>query len=97
MSQILYLIVRAVNYLVTALQIMMVLRAILSWFPMDEENVFIHFIHTVTEPMVAPIRSLMSKSRFFASSMFDFSFIATYLLLSLVSLLLELCQPYLPI
>ncbi len=95
MTQILYLIVRAVNFLVTALQIMMILRAVSSWLPFDEENVFINFIYTATEPLVAPVRNIMNKSKYFASSMFDFSFIVSYILLSFVSLLLEVCQPYL--
>lgn len=38
-----------------------VLRALVSWFPMSPNNFFIRMLDTITEPVVAPIRNLMQR------------------------------------
>jgi len=66
----------------------MFIRALLSWFPGENESVFDRFLFLCTEPVIAPVRSLLDRFEFFAGLPIDLSFIATYLILSLVLALL---------
>jgi YggT family protein len=36
-------------------------RAILSWFPMDPSNPLVVFLHEITEPILAPLRSVVPR------------------------------------
>ena len=62
-------------------------RAILSLIFMDDDNKFIQFLYFVTEPFIQPVRALMEKWNILQGTPMDFSFIITYLLLYLLSLL----------
>ncbi|NLM09560.1 MAG: YggT family protein [Clostridiaceae bacterium] len=62
-------------------EILILLRIIISWIPFRRENRFIIFIYTVTEPILSPIRNLIARSAFGKNLMFDFSPILAYLLL----------------
>ena len=73
--------------LILALQIAMFIRAIISWFPIDE-NKFTNFLYSVTEPVILPIRLLFEKLGWFQNLPIDISFFVTFLLLSLISGLL---------
>ena len=73
--------------LLLVIQTAMLIRAILSWFPM-EPNKFINFIYGITEPLVAPIRALFDKMGWFRGLPIDLSFMATYLLISLLLIIL---------
>jgi len=43
------------------LTIAIILRAILSWFPIDPRNPLVVFLHEVTEPILAPIRQVIPR------------------------------------
>lgn len=70
-----------------ALQTAMTLRAILSWFMMGG-NKFMDFLYAVTEPFVYPVRALFQRMNWLQGTPIDFSFMITYLLISLISLFL---------
>lgn len=70
-----------------AVQLAMLIRAILSWFPMDS-NRFTDFLFSVTEPFIYPIRSLFAKLNWFQNLPINISFMVTYLLLSVLIMLL---------
>lgn len=88
MQEVLYVIARTVQLLLGFLEVAMFLRAILSWFIMDEENRFMAFLVAVTEPIITPIRMLCSKIRAIDESPLDIPFFLTFLLLSLLNGLL---------
>ena len=73
--------------LLSALQIAMTARAILSWFPI-EPNKLTQFLDIITEPVVHPIRKLFWKMNWFQDIPLDMSFMAAYLLLSILILFL---------
>ena len=81
------LVARTAIALLFALQICMFVRAILSWFPM-EPNKFTDFLFGVTEPVIYPVRRLMEKMNWLQGLPIDMSFMITYLLLSVILLLL---------
>jgi YggT family protein len=57
-------------------------RVIVSWLPIDKSNQFIVFLYQITEPILAPIRKLISKSSMGSGLMVDFSPIIAFLLIS---------------
>ena len=71
--------------LLAILQVCMLLRAILSWFPIRDDNPILLFVCMVTEPIVAPVRALFDHFGWFQDTPLDFSFLAAYLLLSIVT------------
>lgn len=71
-------------------EILILLRIIISWIPFRRENRFIIFIYTVTEPILSPIRNLIARSAFGKNLMFDFSPILAYLLLGFLEYVLLL-------
>ncbi|MBR0443087.1 MAG: YggT family protein [Clostridia bacterium] len=88
MEYIMFVIVRAVRALLLGLEIAMLLRAILSWFPIDEDNRFLNLLYCITEPIIMPVRALLEKLGWFQDLPLDMSFFFTYILLSVVSMLL---------
>ncbi len=78
-----------VNYLFLALTIAVFIRVLLSWVPnVDPRNPLIEFIYGITEPILAPIRSIMPRTM-----MFDFSpMIAIFVLQAIRAVLLRNLQ-----
>ena len=72
----------------SALQLLMLIRAILSWFPVDEESKLLRFVYCATEPIIIPIRGLLNRLDFFANMPIDISFMVAYLLISIVGFML---------
>ena len=77
----------AVSIFLMAIQMAMLLRAVLSWFPL--ENRFIDFLHNVTEPFIYPIRRLFERFGWFQGLPIDISFMVSYLLLSVIMIFLS--------
>ncbi len=74
-----------VTVLLSFIQICMFVRAILSWFPIRDDNPILRFVCMVTEPLIAPIRALFDRMGWFRNFPLDMSFLAAFLLLSFVS------------
>ncbi len=89
MPMILSVVADVVVLLLSAIQLAMLLRAILSWFPIDS-NKFIDFLYGITEPLIIPIRALFQKMNWFQNLPIDVAFLVTYLLLSVLSMVLSL-------
>ena len=89
MSTALTVVADVVVLLLSAIQLAMLVRAILSWFPIDS-NRFIDFLYGITEPFIVPIRALFQRLNWFQSLPIDVSFMVAYLLLSIISMLLTL-------
>ena len=70
--------------LIGAMQLLMMIRAILSWLPMLEENALTMFIYQVTEVVIYPVRCVLERFEFIASMPLDLSFFVTFILLSLI-------------
>lgn len=75
----------SVEALLFTLEICMLIRAVLSWLPIKDDNVFLLFVMMVTEPIVAPVRALFEKMGWFQNIPIDVSFFVAYLLLTVVS------------
>ena len=75
--------------LLRILEVFLVLRAVLSWFPTGRDNPVMQFVTTLTEPLTAPVRTLLYRlfpglRRF----PFDISFLIVFAVLQLLISLL---------
>lgn len=68
-------------------QLAMLVRAVLSWFPM-EPNKFTDILYSLTEPFITPVRLLFHKLNWFQGLPIDLSFLVSYLLISVVLMIL---------
>ncbi|NLD45602.1 MAG: YggT family protein [Clostridiaceae bacterium] len=48
-------------------------NAIVSWFPIPKDSIFMRLLYQTTEPILAPIRSRLAKTSFGKNSMIDLS------------------------
>lgn len=60
------------------------LRCIISWLPLNRNNIFVKIIYSLTEPILAPVRRLIDKSPLGGGMMVDFSPVIAYFLLHLI-------------
>ncbi len=88
MESLVYVVSRLAYLLLGAIQLMMFIRIILSWLPLDEESPLTLFIYHTTEVLVYPLRCLMGRSEFVASCPIDLPFFFTFMLLSTVQTLM---------
>lgn len=89
MSFIIFVVYRFFTLIFEIVSIAMLIRAILSWFPIvDPTSKFMQLIYTVTEFFIAPIRALMWRIPFVRSFPLDLSFLVTYILLGAAQSLL---------
>lgn len=71
--------------LLSFVELCMLVRAVLSWFPIQDDNKILRFVCMVTEPLIAPIRALFDRMGWFRNFPLDMSFFAAFLLLSFVN------------
>jgi YggT family protein len=71
------LLLNFLNLLLYVLWVAILVRVILSWFPVDPSNPIIRLIWDVTEPILAPFRRVIPRI-----GMFDLSPLAAFLVIS---------------
>ena len=70
--------------LINVYEFILVARALVSWFPIDQGNPIISFLYTVTEPVLRPVRDLLMRIPALQSFPIDFSVLIVFMLLGLV-------------
>jgi YggT family protein len=88
LTALVFLIVSFVHVIIGVLQLLMMIRAIFSWLPSWEDTGIFRFVILVTEPIIIPIRKLLSRSSFLSGLPIDISFLIAWLLLNGISYLL---------
>lgn len=78
------IIYKSISMLFDIIYYILVIRAILSWLPISSQNPIIRGLDGIIEPMLSPIRRLISKSTFGDGLMIDFSFIILFILLQAI-------------
>ncbi|MBE6577591.1 MAG: YggT family protein [Ruminococcaceae bacterium] len=83
MDIIIFVVKHTVIVLLSVVEIAMLVRAVLSWFPIDG-NKFTELLFAITEPFIHPIRVLFIKMNWFQGLPIDISFLVAYILISVV-------------
>ena len=83
-SNLIYAVATILDYLLTALNWLIIIRALLSWVSPDPLNPLVQFLYAVTEPLLAPFRRILPS---YAIG-FDFSPVFALLLIWFLKLFL---------
>ncbi len=84
MAYFLYVAVTTVKLLIECIQWALMLHAIVSWLPLDDDNAFMLLLEGICAPVLYPARLLVEKSETLSSFPVDVSFIMTYIALMLI-------------
>lgn len=87
MSEIIVISTTTVAVFVTALSYLILARVILQIFA-SEESPMLMFCYAVTEPVVYPVRTALSRIGSLADSPLDLSYVATFILLTIIRVML---------
>lgn len=68
--------------------VLMVIRAVLSWLPVDENGAFVNFIYSTTETVVMPVRVLLERFEKLNAFPIDIAFLISFVLLYLIQAIL---------
>lgn len=90
MDQFFYIAANSAYYLLWVIQIMLFLRAILSWFMQEEDSGFMFVLVGLTEPVLMPFRALLQRSEKMRSIPIDFSLTFAMIVLILLQTMLEM-------
>lgn len=88
MTAFIYVVTKLVSVFLGAEQLLMMFRAVLSWLPVDEDSDISNFLFAMTEPVIYPVRMLFDRFEGLDEFPIDLSFIISFMLLSLVQILL---------
>ncbi len=87
MVQFYFVVSQTVSAFLSALMYLLLARVLIGFFS-DEESPILNFCATVTEPVVSPVRNLLSRIPALEDSPIDFSFTATCLIIMIVQMAL---------
>lgn len=77
-----WIIIKALGYFVQFLELMILIRCVISFIPKLQYSAISDFVYSVTEPILHPIREMLYKHTNTGS--FDFSPIIAYILIGWV-------------
>lgn len=86
----LYIILRAVSWLIDLINFLILVSAILSWFPINGNSRLLNILFMLTEPVLAPARKLLYRFEFTRNLPVDFSPIVAMLFLGVISYIVNL-------
>jgi uncharacterized protein YggT (Ycf19 family) len=71
-------------YFLSAVEIAMMVRAILSFLMPDGQGAFIGFLYAITEPLISVVRRVFDRFGWESRGIFDIPFFATYFLIMIL-------------
>ena len=88
MNNFVYFFTTLVSVFLSILHLLMLVRAVMSWFPTDDDSPIFGFVFSLTEPIVIPVRIILDRSETVRSMPIDISFFIAFMLLSIVQTML---------
>lgn len=78
------LVISALYWVLRIIEWALLARVILSWLPLPRDNQFIRLLYQITEPILAPIRGIISRSPIGRNAYFDFSPLIAFLIIGFI-------------
>ena len=88
MEQVYYVLANLAYYLLSAIELLLFLRAILSWFLNEEDNRFMYVIVLMTEPILIPFRLLLNRIEKNKAIPIDFSLVFAMITVMILQMIL---------
>lgn len=92
MSQLFYVLINTVYYLLWGLEIVMLISAVTSWLPIGDDHPLLDFFDTVTDMVSSPFRVLLERFDALKELPVDLSVILTYFCVVILINLLDLIK-----
>ena len=89
MGLLFYLLRSIVVYALYFIELVMLVRAIMSFVAPTADGLVASFVYNVSEFFVSPVRELLNKIEFVRNSPIDISFLVTYLIIVLLTSLIR--------
>ena len=89
MTALLTVLIAIARTLLYVVSFALLMRAILSWLPIDDDNPLLLALCMVTEPIILPIRALCARFGWFQGTPLDMPFLLTMVMLSFVGIFLQ--------
>lgn len=70
------------------LEMLMIVRMLLSWMPVDDSSPLLNFVYALTEPLILPVRIVLERSQTVQALPIDLSFFVSFLLLGIIQMAL---------
>ncbi len=83
-----YVVVTTLRYIVIAMQMLLIVDAVLSWLPLDDDNPISQIVYLLTAPIVLPIRALLERFGLFQELPIDLSNLIGIIILSIFEMFL---------
>lgn len=80
--------ISAIDMFFQVIYLFILIRIILSWFPISRNNGIVAMIYSLTEPILGPIRHMIDKSPIGGGMMLDFSPVIALFVMNIVKSLL---------
>ena len=90
---VLYIFTQMVHILLIVMQVLLLLRLIISVGLIDDESHLAVFVEGMTDPILVPIQSILDRFDIIANMPIDLSMITAVILLSILSFVLPVIQP----
>ncbi len=90
MYEFVYVVQSVILLFIELLSTAMLVRAILSWFPLGDDNKLAAFFYFLTEPIIMPTRKLFERFGWGRMSPIDIPFLVTVIELSLLFTILSM-------
>lgn len=76
--------------LIEIISLLLLVRAVFSWFPTVRGGRIMEIVYVITEPILIPLRTLFERFGIGRGIPFDLSFLATVIVLQIIASLIRL-------
>ena len=77
------------SFFLIVLEVLMLIRAVLSWFPVDDDAPLVNFVYAMTEPVILPVRIILERFDAVRNLPIDLPFFVAFIILSCVQMMLS--------
>jgi YggT family protein len=88
MTALFTVVISIVRTLLYVINFAMLLRAVLSWLPLDEDNRLLSAVCMITEPIIYPVRVWLDRFEALRNFPLDISFLVTTMLIFVALMLI---------
>ncbi|MCD8037114.1 MAG: YggT family protein [Clostridiales bacterium] len=82
------LLTNAINVFFKLLEMLILIRVLMSWVPSVRYTGFGNIIYTLTEPVLGPVKRMMDKSPLGGGMMVDFSPVIALFILQIIQIIM---------
>lgn len=79
---------RAIDVFFQVIYFLILIRILLSWFPVDRNGGIVNIIYSLTEPILGPFKAMIDKSPIGGGMMIDFSPVIALFVMNIVKMVL---------